>query len=310
MTELLSNNTDKYQGVASQRIISAVAKAAHRTGADFSSLMNKAATESSFNPAAKSKSSSATGLFQFIDSTWLKMVKTHGAKYGLENFAKQIEMKDGKACVGNCKVKDAILNLRKNPELSALMAGEFSTENKRYLENNTQGTVGETEIYLAHFMGAGGAAKFLNQRHDNPDSVASQIFPKAAHANKAVFFDSETGRPRTLNQIYDFFANKLGGQTSSPAAGGAVTSASVPDAVTPAAVASMMTTTETSTVQNNDEIIWNDAPVVKSGFSHHRAIPSSPIASLPKLSPVNMMMLAEMQDWTQRRQAEKSPYNS
>jgi hypothetical protein len=309
MAELLSNNTDKYQGVASQRIISAVAKAAHRTGADFSSLMNKAATESSFNPSAKSKSSSATGLFQFIDSTWLTMVKTHGAKYGLENFAKQIEMKDGKACVGNCKVKDAILNLRKNPELSALMAGEFSTENKRYLENNTQGTVGETEIYLAHFMGAGGAAKFLNQRHDNPDAAAARIFPKAAHANKAVFFDSETGRPRTLNQIYDFFANKLGGQASSDEAGGSVSSAAVPDVVTPAAIESMITVSETSSARN-DEIIWNDAPAVRSGFSHHRAIPSTPMASLPKLSPVNMMMLAEMQEWTQKRQAEKSPYNS
>src|ERR1035437_9911408 len=114
MSTLVQQIIDKYQGSAPQRVVNAVENAAARTGADFSQLMEKASTESGFNPSAKSSSSSATGLFQFIDSTWLSMVKEHGAKYGLGNLASQIQMKDGKPCVANCTVKNTILALRKN----------------------------------------------------------------------------------------------------------------------------------------------------------------------------------------------------
>ena len=123
MTALISQIIDKYHGVASNQVIQAVQNAAVKTGADFSYLMDKASTESSFNPAAKSKSSTATGLFQFIESTWLQMVKEHGAQFGLGNLARQIQTVDGKPCVDDCSVKKAILNLRKNPEIAALMAG-------------------------------------------------------------------------------------------------------------------------------------------------------------------------------------------
>src|SRR5689334_13537826 len=148
MTAALSNDMVKYQGVAPKQVIFAVEKAAKRTGADFSYLMEKASTESSFNPQAKSHHSTATGLFQFIESTWLNLVKQYGAKFGLGQYAKQIEIRDGKPCVDNCTVKDKILSLRKNPEISALMAGAYSAENKSYLEQHTDTPVGATELYL------------------------------------------------------------------------------------------------------------------------------------------------------------------
>ncbi len=158
MTAFMSQIINKYQGVASKDVISAVKNAAAKTGADFSFLMEKASAESSFNPKAKSKSSSATGLFQFIESTWLNMVKEHGAKYGLGKLAAHIQTKDGKPCVNDCRIKEQILNLRKDPKISALMAGEFAENNKDYLEKHTNGEVGTTELYLAHFLGAGGAS--------------------------------------------------------------------------------------------------------------------------------------------------------
>jgi hypothetical protein len=123
MSTLMQQIAEKYQGSAPQRVINAVEKAASATGADFSQLMQKASTESGFNASAKSSNSSATGLFQFIDSTWLGMVKEHGAQLGLGKYADQIHIKDGKPCVANCSVKNTILNLRKNPEISAMMAG-------------------------------------------------------------------------------------------------------------------------------------------------------------------------------------------
>ncbi|MCK5556643.1 MAG: lytic transglycosylase domain-containing protein, partial [Alphaproteobacteria bacterium] len=117
MSALLSQIIDKYQSVAPQRVIQAIEKASARTGANFSFMMDKASAESSFNPSATSKSSTATGLFQFIESTWLNMVKQHGAKHGMGKFANQIQIRNGRPCVDNCNVKDTILNLRKNPEI-------------------------------------------------------------------------------------------------------------------------------------------------------------------------------------------------
>ncbi|MBU6475874.1 MAG: transglycosylase SLT domain-containing protein, partial [Alphaproteobacteria bacterium] len=185
--------------------------AAARTGASFSQLMENASTESGFNAAAKSSTSSATGLFQFIDSTWLGLVKQYGAKFGLGKYADQITMKNGKPCVANCAVKNAILNLRKDPEISALMAGMMNTENRQYLSAHTGGPVGTTEIYLAHFLGASGATTFLNDRAENGSVADASVFPEAAAANKHVFYDAATGRPRTLDQVYDFFSQKLAG---------------------------------------------------------------------------------------------------
>ncbi len=198
------------------RVIHAVADAAKRTGTDFSFLMEKAAAESGFKTDAKAKSSSATGLFQFIDSTWLMMVKQYGAKYGLGQLASQIEVKNGKACVGDCTVKREILDLRKNPEVSALMAGEFSADNRDYLEAHTDGKVGRTEMYLAHFLGAGSAAKFLNNRAKDGDTAAAQLFPHEAAANKNVFFDA-SGNARSLDDVYNRFAAKFKGDSVAPA---------------------------------------------------------------------------------------------
>jgi hypothetical protein len=210
MTTLVSQIINKYKGIASKEVVQAVENAAAKTGVDFSFLMEKASAESGFDPAAKSKSSTATGLFQFIDSTWLHMVREYGAKYGLGKMAEQIKIKDGKPCVDDCAEKEAILGLRKNPVIAALMAGEFSAGNRQYLETHTGGSVGTTELYFAHFMGPGGAAKFLNSRAQNGNLLAASVFPKEANANKNVFFDPSTGHARTLDGVYDFFAKKFG----------------------------------------------------------------------------------------------------
>ena len=47
----------------------AIARASESTGVDFDYLLAQARLESGLNPDAKARSSSATGLYQFIDST-------------------------------------------------------------------------------------------------------------------------------------------------------------------------------------------------------------------------------------------------
>ncbi len=302
MTVTVAQNINKYQRVAGNNVVSAVASAAKKTGVDFSFLMQKAATESSFNPAAKAKTSSATGLYQFIDQTWLTMVKKYGDKHGLSAQAGKIDMKDGKAVVADTATRQQILDLRKDPKLSALMAGEFTAENKNYLECSTNCDVGATELYLAHFMGAGGAAKFLNSRENNGNASAAQLFPQAAKANRAVFFDRASGKPRTLNQIYDHFAQKFSGGTTSPlmasgasphaAAAGSVsasaTAARIPSSPSGAAAQTYDTAPARMAKLSYDDIVW-DTPRYSGALGSDKN-------PLQKLSPVTIMVMTQMQE--------------
>lgn len=313
---LKGNIIQKYQKLASQDVIQAVQTASRRTGADFAFLMQKASAESSFNPTAKAKTSSATGLYQFIESTWLNMVKKHGPKFGLEDYANKIEMKNGKAvCTSDCDRKD-ILALRNDPEIAALMAGAFTAENQTHLQKNVKGDIGATELYFAHFMGAGGAAKFLNSRNVNGEAIAAEIFPAAAKANKNVFYDKATGEARTLNEVYAFFDKKFGGSGTPAKSGTQVAQASAATASGAAdakAADTKPAAVKTAPARNSipaevlarlpmfddandkDDIIWNDDPrfYPQSGFANH----SNPFG-FQKVSPVSILMLAEIQQGT------------
>lgn len=190
------------------RVASAIARASAKTGVDFSYLMSKASVESSLNPTAKAKNSSATGLFQFVEKTWLEMIRDYGHKYGLSRYAECI---DDNCHVKNARIRKAILDLRHDPETSACMAAEYAAQNadtlKARVGDNAQ--IGRTELYLAHFLGAGGATRFLQGMERNPDARAATLFPAEARVNRGVFYNSETGRARTLQEIYDHFAAKF-----------------------------------------------------------------------------------------------------
>lgn len=197
---------------AGPRVTSAIKVASNQTGVDFAYLMEQAKAESAFKADAQAKTSSASGLYQFIESTWMHMVKNYGAKYGMGDLAAKI---DDHGKVADAATKQEILDLRKDPEKSALLAAEFAASNKRYLEQNYSGDIGSTELYFAHFMGAGGASAFLNEYKKNPLQNAADLFPKEARANRNVFYDRQTGQARTLAEVYDFFDKKF---SDSPAA--------------------------------------------------------------------------------------------
>jgi hypothetical protein len=161
------------------------------------------------NPQAQAPTSSARGLFQFIDQTWLETLDHHGAAHGLGKAAAAIT-RDNK---GELEVKDPairreILAMRDNPRVAAMMAAELAKDNQTSLEQSLGRKVGNAEMYMAHFLGAGGAARFLATLDDNPHLKAENIVPAAAHANQAVFY--ENGKSLTVNQVYARFAEKFG----------------------------------------------------------------------------------------------------
>lgn len=207
LTNVIENNTlDAVTRHAPQHVISAIQDASANTGVDFAYLVQQASAESSFNPKANAKSSSAAGLYQFVEKTWLSMVREHGDKYGLSDLSDKIS---SKYTVKDPKIRQEILELRNDPEVAANMAAEFALENEQFLESHWGGDVGATELYFAHFLGAGGAASFLKARDKNPYQNAADLFPRAAIANRNVFYDSSTGRARTLEEVYQFFDKKF-----------------------------------------------------------------------------------------------------
>src|ERR1700710_2470252 len=106
----------------SSAIVAALKNAAQATGSDFHYLLGTAMRESSLKPNAQSATSSAAGLFQFVDQTWLGLVKDHGAQHGLGDFASAISKDAGGRYHAEGAAKQSILALRKDPQVSALMA--------------------------------------------------------------------------------------------------------------------------------------------------------------------------------------------
>ncbi|MEM6414185.1 MAG: transglycosylase SLT domain-containing protein [Pseudomonadota bacterium] len=191
---------------AKNAVSGAIRSAATATGADFDYLYKVAARESSLDPAAKASTSSATGLFQFIEQTWLGAVKNYGEQHGLGEAAKAIKAKPGGGfSVVPASARQAILDMRLDPQKSAALAGELAQENKRYLENRLGRTVKGSELYAAHFLGASGAAKLLSSR---PEETAASVVPAAAKANRSVFYDGARGR--SVSDVLASFEKTIG----------------------------------------------------------------------------------------------------
>ena len=201
---------NKYQKLAGQDVFKAIENASRDTGVEFSYLLEQAEAESNFDTDVKAKTSSATGLYQFLDATWLETVAKHGGKHGLGKYESQISYnsKNGRISVSNPALKNEILELRKDPEIASRMAAEFAKDNKDYLAKHTKSDIGSTEMYLAHFLGAGGAAKFINAMNRNENQPAKNIFPDAARANHNVFYN-KNGTARSLKQVHAFFDKKF-----------------------------------------------------------------------------------------------------
>lgn len=193
----------------SYALLSTMKQASNSTGVDFAYLVAQAGQESGFRTNAQASTSSARGLFQFIESTWLEMVRDHGAKYGLAAEAQQIRTgSDGRPRVDDLSVRRSILSLRDDPRIASAMAAEYARSNQQILSREVGVDLNRVDLYLGHFLGPNGASRFLTAMRQNPAQDAAALLPEAAAANRNVFYTPD-GRPRSVGDVYAFFGRKL-----------------------------------------------------------------------------------------------------
>jgi hypothetical protein len=190
--------------------------AGERNGVDFDYLLQTAIRESSLNPKAKAQTSSATGLFQFIESTWLEVMKSDGPRLGYQKYADAISMSaDGDFAVADKDLRQEILKLREDPQVAADLAAAFTRNNGQYLHQRFGRMPSPGELYIAHFLGARGAEKMFVAGLADPDQVAAGLFPKQAKANPSIFYDREGAR--TIREVYKALVAKHGAIGAAPA---------------------------------------------------------------------------------------------
>lgn len=174
--------------------------------------------ESRSDPQAVNKDTDATGMWQFLQQTWLGQLATNGVQYAPE-LAQLISYvpnknpkKFGKWVVNDPEMKQKILDMRKDPAVSTIIHNELTDENPREYKRRTGQTLALSERYHVHFLGVSGFIELKKQLARDPDQLAINVFPDIVGPNKPVFYkDKIHGKwvhPRTLAEVYDFFYQK------------------------------------------------------------------------------------------------------
>ena len=185
---------------ADPAVLAAVRGTSAANGANFDMLLSYAAMESGLNPTARATTSSASGLYQFTEQTWLNAVREYGAAHGMGAEAALVTRQGGQLAVEDQAARQRILDLRNDPKVST----ELATEHLRSLADKLTPVLGRppdpAETYLGHFLGAGGATQVLQALQATPNQPAADLLPAAAEANRAMFY-SPNGTPLTMSQF-------------------------------------------------------------------------------------------------------------
>jgi hypothetical protein len=256
------------------RIAGAIKQAAGTTGANFEYLLATAKMESDFNPTAGASTSSAHGLYQFIDQTWLGTVKEAGAQLGYGQYADAIsKSSSGSYSVSDPTARAAIMKLRDDPVVSSAMAGILTQSNSFNLTGKIGRRPTDAELYMAHFMGVGGAAKLISNAEDNPQASGAGLFPNAAAANRSIFYDS-TGRARSVSEVYSVLTSRYAAAANSQATRSAMASVGGMPATT---LASAAPSVDNATFLSSFPDLRSAAPVtMASASTTTNAAPTDP----------------------------------
>lgn len=172
-------------------VVKTVKKESPKGRSDF--FLNLGLAESTLRPSAKAETSSARGLFQHLDKTWLNLVE----KYGEDNGIYSQDMD-----------KEEILALRDNPAYSTRMAVALTKENEESFKRSFDREPEDEELYAMHFFGAGTGKTFIKAVEDTPNGIAENMFKRQAEANQGIFYDQD-GSPVTLKEVKRRLSKKI-----------------------------------------------------------------------------------------------------
>lgn len=125
---------------ASPRVQNSIINASSSYNVDSATLAQIAGIESTFNSSAKNPGSSATGLFQHTDDTWLSLARRGEIQGITPNMS-----------------REEILNARLDPQISANGGAALMRDNINAIGSNDPG-----DVYLAHFLGASRAKQVID----------------------------------------------------------------------------------------------------------------------------------------------------
>jgi Transglycosylase SLT domain len=179
-------------------VTGAIRQAARVTGVSFNYLLATAKVESDLNPNLTVRTSTATGLFQFIEQTWLATLKQGGPAFGYGDYADAISRTPtGRYVVEDPALRNEIMLLRKDPTANALMGGVVTQKNATELAKRIGRKPTEDELYVAHFFGPYAGARAIRLAGSDPTANAAAIFPAPAAANRSIFYDRQ-GNARSI----------------------------------------------------------------------------------------------------------------
>jgi hypothetical protein len=265
-------------------VAGAIKQAAMSSGTSFQYLLATAKMESDFNPGAGASTSSAHGLFQFIDQTWLATFKDAGAQLGYDSYASMItQSSDGTYSVADPTARKTIMKLRDDPTVASDMAAALTQSNSFKLTGMIGRRPSDSELYMAHFMGVGGAAKLIGNAEDNPQASAARLFPNAAAANRSIFYDRTTGRARSISEVYSVLQQRYASAASSSATQSAM--ASVGGDIKPTVAVASASGSSNLAAPSADNAAYlstfpdtrSTAPATASGTTMASAASSSPV---------------------------------
>jgi hypothetical protein len=182
-----------------RHLVDLIVRASKVVGADPTLLMAVADKESSFSTAVKAQTSSATGLYQFIEQTWLGVIYEFGTKHGLAADVKLIGRSGRQFVVTDGSQRQRILDMRREPYISALLAAEMLKRDTLRLERALGRHLTGGEIYLIHFLGPDAAQTFIETMEETPGVKAAELLPKPAQANRPIFYADAGGETKTLS---------------------------------------------------------------------------------------------------------------
>lgn len=137
--------------------------------------------------------SDAAGITQFIGSTWRETLRKHASELGIDPSKSDAEL-------------DV---MRKYPKLMLKATALHAQDNGNILRSALGREPSDSDLYFAHFLGAGGAVRYLQGAQANPNAPALNfVDPDQVKANRPVFYN-EAGNPRTVTQVNTYISDKM-----------------------------------------------------------------------------------------------------